>query len=178
MSRTFSLAVLVGLGIGLVNLFWLYAAYYLGLHTSGIAQFQVFMVIWLVINIAMYVAGLRLLKQRNPALGYLGGLAAGSVAAAVSAVIAAVAQIGYFKVVHPAWPEFMAELTRKHSTAAGMSPADVLAKVEQTRASVTLVNYAIESAATALVLGVVLSAIIMAFLRRQRSLPSNTPPSA
>ncbi len=169
MPSTKKQAILLGFVIGLVNLTWLYVAYFLGLHTSGIAVFQVFMLFWLLINIAAYVFALRALKRQNPSLSYFGGLVAGTIASLASAVCAVIAQIGYYKVVNPTWPEFMAQSAREYFESQGLSASKVQAQVDQARASFTLTNYAIQSAVAAIVLGVVLSAIIMIFLRTKPS---------
>jgi hypothetical protein len=164
MNPTTRTAAKWGLFIGLANL-----AYYLGLHTSGIMVFQVFMFVWLALTVAGFILALRAVKRDDPSLSYLGGIGKGAVAAIVSAAVAVVAQIGYFTVVHPAWPEVMARQTRAHFTAQAMSPAQVEQMVSQARGSFTLSNYAISSALTALILGIALSAIIMIFLRRRPS---------
>ena len=134
MGSTKKLAILHGFVIGLVNLTWLYVAYFLGLHTSGMAIFQVFMVLWLVINVAAYVFALRAIKRQNPALSYFGGVVAGAIASLASAICAIIAQIGYYKVVNPAWPEFMAQSAREYFEAQGLSAVEVQAQVDQARA--------------------------------------------
>lgn len=168
MSSTYRTAAQWGLYIGLANLIWLYAARYLGLHTSGIMVFQVFMLVWFALTLAGYIAMLRRIKRGNPALSYGQGSSAGVVAGAVSAVVAVIAQVGYYKVVHPEWPEVMAGQTKDFFTAAGKTPAEIEQAVALARESFTLSNYAISSAVTALVMGIVLSAIIMIFLRSRR----------
>jgi len=171
-------AALGGLFIGLANLIWLYLAYYLGLHTSGIMVFQIFILVWLALTATGFVLTLRAVKRQNPALRYGGGIGAGAVAAVVSAAVAVVAQAGYFTVVHPAWPEVMAQQTKAHFTAQGMSPGQVEQMVGQARASFTLSRYASASAAAALMTGIVMSAIIMIFLRRRPALPAEVTPAA
>lgn len=172
MNPTIKTAAKWGLFIGVANMVWLYLAYYIGLHTSGIMVFQIFMLVWVVITIAGFILALRAIKRQNPALGYLAGVGAGAIAAIVSALVAVAAQVGYYRVIHPAWPEYMAGQTREHFTAMGLPPADVDNMVEQARGTFTLTNYAITSAATALIFGVVLSALIMLFLRRKSVAPT------
>jgi hypothetical protein len=167
-----------GLGIGLVNMLWLYLAYYLGLHTNGIYVFQIFMLMWLLITVAGYVLALRAAKRENLSLTYLGGLAVGVGVAVVSAAIAVVAQIGYFKFVHPEWPTVMAQQTREHFTAQGLSAEEVDLRVDESRQVFTLTNYAVTSAITALVVGSVLSGIIMLFLRRRTFFAEGGAPAA
>ena len=51
-----------GLFIGLANLLWLYLAYYLGLHTSGLMVFQVFMAGWFMVTLTGFILALRAAK--------------------------------------------------------------------------------------------------------------------
>lgn len=166
MTPTLRTASIWGLLIGFANLVWLYAAYFIGLHTSGIMVFQVFMLIWFAITTIGFILALRAVKRASPALTYWRGVSAGAVAAAVSALVAVVAQIGYFKVIHPAWPEVMVEQARQHFEAIGTPAAVIEKEVEMARGWFALSNYAVSSAMTAFVVGIVLSAIIMLFLRR------------
>ncbi len=169
MNSTIRTAAKWGLFIGLANLVWLYLAFFIGLHTNGIMVFQIFMLVWLALTVIGFILALRDVKRSSPEIGYLSGVGAGTVSAAVSAIVAVVAQVGYFTVVHPAWPEVMAQQTEAHFRSLGMSPMQIEQMVSQSRRSFTLSNYAISSAATALILGIVLSAIIMFFLRRRRT---------
>src|SRR5687768_3012513 len=105
MNPAMKTALAWGQYIGLANLAWLYLAYYLGLHTSGIWVFQVFMLGWFLLTLAGFILAMRTVKRRDPSVGYIGGLGAG----ALAALVAVVMQVGYFTVVHPAWPEVMAE---------------------------------------------------------------------
>ena len=174
MNPTVKTAAKWGFFVGVANMVWLYLAYFIGLHTSGIMVFQIFMLVWLVVTVAGFILALRAIKRQNPAISYLGGVGAGAIAAIVSALVAVAAQVGYYRVIHPAWPEYMAGQTREHFTALGLPPADVDKMVEQARGTFTLTNYAITSAATALILGVVLSALIMLFLRRRVARPAES----
>jgi hypothetical protein len=167
-----------GLCIGLVNLVWLYVAYYLGLHTSGVMVFQVFMLVWFSLTVAGFIFALRAVRRQNPGLSYWRGLAAGTVAATVSAIVAVIAQVGYFTLVHPEWPDVMAEQTRAHFTAEGMAADQIQKMVLQSREWFSLSNYAVSSAVTALVVGVGLSAIIMLFLRNRAGTPAEIAPTA
>jgi hypothetical protein len=166
-------AALWGLVIGLANLVWLYVAFFLGLHTSGIWIFQLFMLLWLALTIAGFLLALRSIKGQHPAVGYWSGLGAGTVAAIASAIMATIAQVGYFTVVNPAWPETMAVQTREYmAQQPNATPQSIDQAVAQSREYFSLSNYAVTSAITALVLGIILSAIIMLFLRRKVQLIS------
>lgn len=158
-----------GLLIGVVNLVWLYASYYAGLHTSGIAVFQVVPLVWLLLTVFGMVWALRSLRRREPGLSYGRGLAAGFLMSLVSAVVAVIMQVGYFTVIHPAWPEYMIGETRAHFTALGKSEAEVEAAVAQAQQSFTMGMYATQSAIGAVVLGTLVAAIAMIFVRARTS---------
>lgn len=156
-----------GLIIGLANLVWLYVSYYFGLHTSGVMLFQIVPLAWLVITIVGMVMALRSLRRAEPGLTYLRGLGAGVLIAMVSAAIAVLMQIGYYKVIHPEWPDYMVQQTREHFTAEGKNEAEVSEAVEAARQTFTLPVYATQSAIGALVLGTLVAAIAMIFLRKR-----------
>jgi hypothetical protein len=155
-----------------VNLLWLYVASWLGMHRRSVAVFQVFMVIWLLLNLGLYWWLLRRAKQQQPALTFGQGMKTGALAALASAAVAALAQVGYYKVIDPGWPEFMVNHTREHFISEGKSAEEVAKAVEQAKQTFTLGNYAASSAVTALLTGVVLSALLLLILRRKH------PPAA
>ncbi|GEP44947.1 DUF4199 domain-containing protein [Brevifollis gellanilyticus] len=165
MKPTTQTAVKWGLYIGLANLVWLYMAYYLGLHTSGVMTFQFAMLVWLIITITGFVLCLRAVRRRNPALTYLEGVKAGAVAALVSVIISTMAQIGYVKVVHPEWSEVMVHQTQAHFSSQGMTEAQIQKMTTKAKNSFTLANYALYSGITAMVLGIALPLIVMVFHR-------------
>ena len=82
MNPSFQIALKWGFIIGLANLIWLYLAFYLGLHTSGIAIFQVFMLIWLIISLIGYILAIRAIHRLDPHGTYWQGLQLGAVVAA------------------------------------------------------------------------------------------------
>ena len=136
------------------------------------------MLIWLGLTLAGFIITLRAAKNRFSPMSYFRGLGIGAIASIVSAVVAVIAQVGYFKVVHPAWPEVMAQQTREHFAGLGLPQAEVEAMVEQARNTFTLTNYAVQSALAAFFLGVVLTAIIMIFLRSKRRASAQTTAEA
>jgi|GEM_PF-1099512 len=176
MSAQARLALKIGLLIGVINLVWLYLAYFLGLHTNGVMIFQVFMLVWLCITTIGFIVGLRKLKRAGPPWNYRRGVALGCLAAVVTAIVAVVAQIGYYTVVHPAWPDVMAEQTREFFANQGLAGDELEEKVAGARESFTLGRYATQSAIAAIALGTVVSAVTMIFLRKpNRSLSDDTP---
>ena len=158
-----------GLIIGLVNLAWLYGTYYAGLHTRGMVGIQVLTIGSFLLSIVGYVFALREVVRREPETSYLEGIRSGAVIAGIVAVIAVIAQFGYFKLVNPGWTDYMVEQTREHFAAQGL-PADQVEEIaEQSRKTFGLASYMIQSALGAIFLGMLSSAIILIFLRRKRA---------
>lgn len=191
MSFTMKFAFKWGVMIGLANLIWLYLSYYAGLHTNGIVVFQMVPLGWLFITTAGYILALRELKRRQcaqlswdvvdtpvgpvyqlhssapPKFGYWTGVRTGLLIAVITAVIAVLMQIGYYKVINPAWPEYMTQQTREYFSAQGLPQAQIEEQVTQARQTFSLKSYATQSSVIALLAGIVLSAIIMIFLRHK-----------
>ena len=161
-----SLALRWGLLIGLANMVWLYLAFWVGMHTSTPTLFQLFMLGWLFLNIFGYLWGLKSMKRAAKSWSFLKGFGAGALMAITSAFIAVIAQIGYWKVVNPGWPDYMAQRTRELMEERGLPEAQIEAGVKATMEAMTMTSYAIQSALSALVLGLVLSALHMIFLRK------------
>lgn len=153
--------------IGLVNLVWLYAAFYLGMHTSSMGQFWMFMAIWFVMNIGLYAVALRTLRAGCESWSFGRGLGAGAIMGVVSAIVAALSQVGYFTVVNPDWQEYLVGRTEEFLHQQGLPAEQIEVQLEKTRAGVTLPVYAVQSAVTALLTGLFLSAVLMGFLRRK-----------
>ena len=93
---------------------------------------------------------------------------AGALAAISSAVVAVIGQIGYFKVIHSEWPDYMVEQTRQFAAEQHLPIRETEAMVEEARRTFELSKYAIQSAITEFILGVVSSAIFMIFLRSRK----------
>jgi hypothetical protein len=167
MNSPTKIALKWGLIIGLVNLLWLYLSYYIGLHTNGIMVFQLVPFVWLLITLAGYLLALRELRRRQPVLRYWMGVRMGLLIAVITAVIAILMQVGYHIVIHPAWPEYMTQQTREYFTTQGLPQAQIEEQVTQARQTFSLKSYATQSAVAALLAGIVLSVIIMIFLRHK-----------
>ena len=123
-----------GLIIGGASLLWLYLAYWTGLHTSGMALFNLFMFGWLLIIALGYWRGLgavRVEGSKSGSWGYGLGLKCAALMALISAVVAVIAQIGYWTLVHPQWPDYMIEQTRIHLEARGITGTELESAISE-----------------------------------------------
>lgn len=166
-SGTTRHALIGGAAIGLVNLSWLYVAFWVGLHTNGIAVFQIYMLSWLALNVVLYVVLLWTAKRTLTSFKYWSGVGIGTNVAVISGLVAVLAQIGYFTIVNPDWPEYLTESARQVFQEQGLAPKELDLKVEQTRLTTTVTNYAIQSFLSETLLGVILSMIMMLFFRER-----------
>lgn len=161
-------ALRLGLLIGLVNLVWLYASFYLGMHTRGIAAMQVVVVVSAILNVLGYVLALGMETKRVGPMPYWKGVRLGAAISVVCAAVAVLAQVGYFTVINPGWTEFMVGETRKHFEKQGLKPADVEIMAGKAVESFSMQTYMVQSVVTALFIGVVLSLIIMLILKAKK----------
>jgi hypothetical protein len=96
------------------------------------------------------------------------GVRTGAMIDVITALIAVLMQIGYYTAIHPAWPEYMSQQAREYFSRQGLSQAQTEKMAAEAHQGFSLESYATQSALTALLAGIVLSAIIMIFLRHRR----------
>ena len=162
-----SLELKWGIIIGLANLIWLYGSYYLGMHET-MGGIQIMVVSGFFITVAGFILGLRAVKKNEPEINYLEGLKSGVVMAGVTAVIAPLSQIGYFKWINPGWTKHMMELTREYYSEKGYGNDIVEIAVKDAEVKFALKNYLLQSTLGAIVIGCILSAMIMMFLWKRK----------
>ena len=151
--------------IGLAGLIWLYLSYFLGFHTNGIGKIQLMAGLSFMISLVAYGFALLALVKVEPETSFAEGLKSGGIMAVIAAVIAVLAQFGYFHWINPDWTDYMMEQTRLHFEAAGMSDELVEEQVKWASLNFSLKSYAIQAGLGALVSGFVFSAILMGMIR-------------
>jgi hypothetical protein len=162
-----SLELKWGVMIGAANMVWLYLSYYLGMHESGLVMIQVMTLISVLISVIGYLLALRALAKKFPEIEYLEGIRSGAIIAGVVALFAAVAQVGYFKLVNPGFTDQMVELTRSYYLESGLSENEAGQFAEGAKKTFGMVSYMIQSALGAVIIGMISTAIMMLFLRRR-----------
>lgn len=163
-----SLELRWGLIIGAANLLWLYGSYFAGLHTNGLAAIQVMSLVSLLITFVGYLLALRAVQNAQPEITWKEGVKSGAMIAGIVAAIAVLTQVGYFTLIHPEWPDYMAEETRKFYEAQNVPEDQIGPLVEGSRKAFGLRSYTLQAGVGAIVFGMIFSMIIMAFLRRGR----------
>ncbi len=162
-----SLELKWGVIIGLAGMLWLYVSYYIGMHES-LAAIQGVCLVSFLVSTAGFIFALRAIRKNEPEIEYLEGLKSGTIIAGITAVVAAISQVGYFKLINPGWTKFMVAETRSHFEKEGASKEAVELAVTGAWKTFALKSYLIQSMLCAVVIGIILSAIIMLFLRKRR----------
>lgn len=156
-----------GIGIGLANLLWLYLSFFLGLHTNGLLLVQLMALIGFLISVIGYVLALRRVHRAYPEGTFLEGVASGIRMSGMVALFAALAQLGYFFLIHPEWTDLMVDETSAYYEAQGVSGQDLEEYREGARTTFGLRSYLLQSVLGALFLGVLTTLITMAVLKRK-----------
>ncbi len=151
--------------IGLAGLVWLYASYFMGLHSNGIGKIQVAFVLGYFISLVAYGLALHSLVKVEPETSFAEGLKSGGLMAVIAAVIAVLAQLGYFYWINPDWTLYMMEQTKLYFEAAGKSSEMVEEQVQLASINFSLKSYVMQAGLGALLSGFVFSAIIMGMIR-------------
>ena len=154
--------------VGGIYLAWLYLSFYLGMHTNGLGMIQVMTVISLLLTVTGFTLALGAVVRRKPEITWGEGMRSSALIALVAAAIAAVTQVGYFKLVNPAWTATMVEETGAHYRAQDMEEAQVVKMMEGAEKTFGMASYVIQAATGTFLIGMIASAVIMAFLRRAR----------
>jgi len=147
---------------------WLYLSYYLGMHTSGIASVQVMSCISLLITLIGYILAFREFGRVEPGFTFPEGLRTGTTVAVITAVIALLTQVGYFKLIHPGFTEYMVGESLNYAEAQGLSTEQIETFTEAAKRNFSFKSYLIQSSIGALLFGSIFSIIILT-VRRIRS---------
>lgn len=160
-----SLELRWGLIIGGANLIWLYLSFYLGMHSSGLKGIQIMSLVGVLLSVSGYLLALRTLTRRFPETDYRDGLRSGALIAGVAAVVAVLAQVGYFTLVNPGFTDEMVALTRAYYLEAGLPEQEATQIAEGARTTYGIGFHTFQAALGAVMIGMVSSAIMMIFLR-------------
>lgn len=151
--------------IGLAGMVWLYASYFMGLHSDGFGKIWLMAGIGSIVSIVAYSLALGAVVKAEPETSFIEGLKSGALMAVIAAVLAVFTRFGYFEWINPNWTEYMMEQMRLHFEAAEQSPEVVKEQVELASVNFSRRNDVMQAGLGALVSGFVFSAIIMGVIR-------------
>jgi hypothetical protein len=151
--------------IGLVGVIWLYGSYFMGLHSDGIGKIQLMVGLGFLISFISYGLAMSAIVKAQPETSFVEGLKSGGIMAVIAAVIAVVAQFGYFQWINPDWTRYMMDQTRIHFEAAGTSSELIEEQVKWAEMNFSLKTYAMQAGLGALLSGFIFSAFAMGMIR-------------
>lgn len=154
-----------GLILGVVCMSWLYLSFLMGLHESGIVWIQVVVMVNFFITLVGFIMILRRVTRSEPETNFLEGVRSGVIVAGISAVMAVLTQVVYFKWINPGWTAYMIAESRRHYSNLGLEAEQVETMAENAEKTFGLLSYAIQAGLGALFTGTVFSLIIMGIIR-------------
>jgi len=147
---------------------WLYLSYYLGLHTGGLGWIQVASAIGIFLIVLGVALGLRAAWSATPEMTFREGIAAGARISGIAALIAGLAQVGYFFLIHPGWTEYMVGLTDAYFREQGLSDEAIADYVEGARTTFGFRSTVLQAVLAAVFFGMLATFVTAAILRRRR----------
>jgi len=167
-SMTGKIELKWGALIGLANLVWLYASYYLGMRDNGLALIQVTVMVGGIISIVGYILGLWEVGRTVPEATFVEGMRSGVVMCGVATVIIALAQIGYLKLIDPSYSDYVVGEIGKHYANAGLSREEMAQIEEGARKTYGFASCLLHAGLGAFFTGIISTFIIVAFRLRLR----------
>tara|TARA_B100000925_G_scaffold174430_1_gene131450 strand:- start:16893 stop:17396 length:504 start_codon:yes stop_codon:yes gene_type:complete len=148
-----------GAFIGGANLAWLYAAFYLGMRDNGLGLIQLSALIGAVISVIGYFLALRAVHRAAPEATSIENMRSGVVICGITTSIAVLAQVGYLRLIHPEYTNYIVDEIARHYESSGQSKEVVAEIVEGAQKT-----YGFHSCLLQAGLGAFLMGIISTFL--------------
>lgn len=154
--------------IGVVNLAWLYASYYLGLRDNGLALIQASVLVGGIISIVGYILGMREVHKAVPEATFIESIRSGVVMCGLATVIVVLAQIGYLKVVDPGYTDYIVGEIGDYYEGAGLGADEMIQIEEGARKTYGFTSCLLHAGLGAFLTGIIATFIIVAFRLRLR----------
>ena len=170
-------ALFYGIVLAIANIVLSLVSYFLGFQTDKIAMEQWFGLLQLAAAIAVLWLGIRAARadSKDKSLTYGRGVFTGFLISLYSALIGAVYAIIHFTYINPAYADYKIDALRQKWMQAGFNDAKMAAAEKFTRFFLSPVPLFIYVLIVSVILGVIISLIVAAFLRRAPV--GGTPPS-
>ena len=168
-------ALFYGIVLALANIVLSLVGYFLGFQTERIAMEPWFNLIGLVAFIVILWLGIRAAREdsKDKSLSYGRGVLTGFLISLYSTLISIVYTIIHMTYINPAYVDYKVDALRQKWMQAGLSDARMAAAEKYVRFMFTPVPLAIYLLIVLVFIGVVISLILAAFLKRK---PAGGPP--
>jgi len=173
---TMNNALFYGIVLALANIVLTLLSYFLGFQTDKIAMEPWISIIQLAAVITVLWLGIRAAREesKDKSLTYGRGVLTGFLISLYSTLISVAYTIIHLTYVNPAYVDYKMDAIRQKWIQAGMSDAQMATLEKYTRFMFTPVPMAIYLLITFVIIGVVISLILAAFLKRKS--PAGGPP--
>ncbi|MEM1443893.1 MAG: DUF4199 domain-containing protein, partial [Verrucomicrobiota bacterium] len=108
------------------------------------------------------------LMEKYPETEYREGIRFGAIVAGIVALMAALSQIIYFKVINPGWTAKMVEMTRLFYLQQGLPENQAERLSQGAEKTFGLQSYLLQAFIGAIIIGILSTAIILLFFRQKR----------
>ncbi len=152
--------------IGVVNLAWLYASYYLEMRDNGLALIQASVLVGGIISIVGYILGMREVNKAVPEATFIESMRSGVVMCGLATVIVVLAQIGYLKVIDPGYTDYIVGEIGDYYEGAGLGADEMIQIEEGARKTYGFTSCLLHAGLGAFLTGIIATFIIVAFRLR------------
>lgn len=152
--------------IGVVNLAWLYASYYLEMRDNGLALIQASVLVGGIISIVGYILGMREVNKAVPEATFIESMRSGVVMCGLATVIVVLAQIGYLKVIDPGYTDYIVGEIGDYYEGAGLGADEMIQIEEGARKTYGFSSCLLHAGLGAFLTGIIATFIIVAFRLR------------
>ena len=152
--------------IGVVNLAWLYASYYLEMRDNGLALIQASVLVGGIISIVGYILGMREVYKAVPEATFIESMRSGVVMCGLATVIVVLAQIGYLKVIDPGYTDYIVGEIGDYYEGAGLGADEMIQIEEGARKTYGFTSCLLHAGLGAFLTGIIATFIIVAFRLR------------
>jgi len=151
--------------IGAAGVCWLAGSWALGFHGRGIGMIQVTSALSFVVSLVGYFLAIRDLRRFEVETTLVEAVRRGALIAVISAVLAVLGQVIYFRGLNPGWTDYMVEQSRLFYAAQGVDEKGLAEIAESAKATFGLLSYATQAGVRALLEGVLFSALAFGTLK-------------
>jgi len=154
--------------------------YFLGFQTDKMATGQYLNWLGLIISIVILWLGIKAVREETPdkSLTYGQGVGAGTLISLYSGLMSAVYSYIHFKFINPAFFDYQAEMLRAQWAAKGMSDAQIEQAEAMTRKFSGPIASAIFTPIIVVIIGVLISLVLAAILKRAAAKDGGAPAAA
>jgi hypothetical protein len=157
-----------GLGIGTVNVVWLFVSWLAGWHGSNIGLFQIAIVLGIFISFAGFVLAFRGITRDEPETTFGEGIGTGAVIAAISGLLTALGWGIYLGWVNTGMSAHLVSQIRDYYLAAGVAVEQVDLIATEAQKSFGTTAYMIKGGVGAFIQGILFSAMVMGWFKWQQ----------